>query len=177
MGTDATIANYIETLTPDEIIARYNEKLKLYCDNIDPYQMDVTECSVAIEDLPNITEHQIFSYLMLSTCPYSGRVGERRESLDYKNPSRTGEVTKVYIKNLDDITIILGEVLNAPYVILFPFIAFKFNRFSYQRRENFSIHGSYRFRTDMFCALTVRVCRAPMKCAFTLADYCTKFKH
>lgn len=106
MGTDSI---YIEnTLTPDDIIARYNEKLKLYCDNIDPYSLDVSECSEAIADLPNITTHQIYSYLMLSKCPYSGKHGER--PLDYQNSTETGQVTKIYTKNFDDITIVLGEV-------------------------------------------------------------------
>lgn len=103
---------YVNSLAP-EIAIRYQEKLQLFCDNIDPYSIDQSECSTDVEDMPNITGHQIRSYLMLSKCPYSGRaMGDKSETLmaDYTNPQRSGYVSKICVKNLDDIAIVLGEV-------------------------------------------------------------------
>lgn len=102
-------SNYILSLAP-QISARYKEKIKLYCDNIDPYCLNLAECSENVKDLPNITEHQIHSYLLLSKCPYTGLAGNRK--LDYEDPSKTGCVMKIGVKKLEDISIVLGEVTN-----------------------------------------------------------------
>lgn len=100
---------YVNRLTP-EIANRYKEKLTLYCDNIDPYSINVSmECSQSIEDLPNITTHQIYSYLMLSKCPYSG-MQNSNDSIDYSDQSKVGTVLQFFVKKLDDISIVLGEV-------------------------------------------------------------------
>ena len=45
---------------------------------------------------------------MLSKCPYSGKYTDR--NLDYKDPSKSGDVLQICVKNLDDISIVLGEV-------------------------------------------------------------------
>ena len=37
--------SYYESLAP-EIAVRYKEKLKLYCDNIDPYSLDTSQVNV-----------------------------------------------------------------------------------------------------------------------------------
>lgn len=103
---------YVNSLAP-EIAIRYQEKLQLFCDNIDPYSIDQSQCSTSVDDLPNITGHQIRSYLMLSKCPYSGRaMGDKSATLmaDYTDPQRSGYVSRICVKNLDDIAIVLGEV-------------------------------------------------------------------
>lgn len=105
---------YANSLAP-EIAQRYQEKLQLFCDNVDPYSLDPTNCSVDVADLPNVTAHSIRSYLLLSKCPYSGRKGDRRQQ-ERHNAERNAEIEKggwtvrTFVKNLDGIAIVLGEL-------------------------------------------------------------------
>lgn len=100
---------YVNRLAP-EIADRYRNKLQLYCNNLDPYTLEVSLLSTDIKDLPNINEDQIFSYLRLSKCPYSGTPMMLDDSVDYTDEAKVGVVKSLKIKKLEDITIVLGEV-------------------------------------------------------------------
>lgn len=114
---------YANSLAP-EIAQRYHEKLQLFCDNVDPYSLDPTHCSTVVGDLPNVNVDSIRSYLRLSRCPYSGEAATPAADRD---PQQSGWMVRTFVKNLDGIAIVLGELqildtgefLN-PWFVAFP---------------------------------------------------------
>lgn len=127
---------YVNSLAP-EIAQRYHEKLQLFCDNVDPYGLDTTHCSTDVVDMPNVSAASIHSYLKLSKCPYSGRAGTTTTSDDAGGLGRSGGIdapldpdnytVRVFVKSLDGIAIVLGEMqildsgeLLNPWFVAFP---------------------------------------------------------
>lgn len=107
---------YVNSLAP-EIAQRYHEKLQLFCDNVDPYGLDTAHCSTAVADMPNVSAASISSYLKLSKCPYSGRAATHAgagagDSGGGGNEPPEPENCRVrtYVKSLDGIAIVLGEM-------------------------------------------------------------------
>ncbi|KAG4078064.1 hypothetical protein HA402_002115 [Bradysia odoriphaga] len=111
---------YLKTILP-AVTKRYKEKLELYCDNIDPLNLDTSNCSRAPEDLPDITTHHILSYLMLTKCPYTGEK-KAPKPIQMEN----GTLLQICVQKFEAISIVLGEIILEsgeylkPWFVCFP---------------------------------------------------------
>lgn len=104
------MAKFTQYLSP-VVKERYMEKLKL-CDGFDPYQIKACDLSENYKLFPKLTFFDITNYLVDGTSFYTSNAFRAYKSLDAWKWYKSGWVTSLKVKSLNNKTIVIGKVLH-----------------------------------------------------------------
>ena len=87
---------------------RYKEKLQVI-DNIDPYELKMSEWRDAVELWPAVTHVHVCMYLILTPTPYTDKDMLNYKSLDsYVNFTKAW-VRSVFVRDVRDMRVVIGK--------------------------------------------------------------------
>lgn len=89
---------------------RYTEKISLL--GIDPYVVNLEDCSTDISDFPKLLYPDIVMYLVYTKSAYTMDEMKAYKSLEAYNQAVCGWVRKICVKQFDSNILILGKVSN-----------------------------------------------------------------
>ena len=92
-----------------DIKCRYDEKIKTI-DNIDPYALVPQECSLDPGVLPNITQIDLFYYLILTHSYYTREQLKAYKSLQAFKQYESGSIQYLSCKQIKEETFVISKV-------------------------------------------------------------------
>lgn len=103
------MAKYTQYLSP-VVKERYMEKIKL-CDGFDPYKIKSCDLTEDFKSFPKITFFDVSNYLVDGTSFYTSKSFRAFKSLDAYKWHKSGWVTSLKIKCLNEKTVVIGKVI------------------------------------------------------------------